>query len=154
MDLLSEFLELMIERNMVAGRLRALFHVVIGRTIHDSQGRLICAGTTWRTLADILKDLRYDVELVRELGLDPDTLSPRDRKRFWYSAIAGAKPDSAQARLEAAPYIFELQKLGFKIGAATTASPPTLSSPPAPVQNDEDDDKPKPNKRKFGGKQK
>ena len=153
MDLLSEFLELMIERKLVAGRLRALFHVVIGRTVHDSQGRLICGGTTWRTLANTLKDLRYDTELVRELGLDPETLSPRDRKRFWYSAIAGSKPDSAQARLEAVSYIFELQKLGFRIGAAPIASPPTLSSPPAVVPND-DEEKPKPGRRKFGGKQK
>lgn len=151
MDLLSEFLETMIERKLVAGRLRALFHVVIGRTIHDSQGRLVCAGTTWRILADTLKDLRYDPELVRELGLDPDTLSPRDRKRFWYSAISGSKPDSAQARQEAVSYIVELQKLGFKIGAATTASPPTLSSPPAPVQTE---DEPQTGKRRFGGKQK
>jgi len=149
MDLLSEFLELMIERKLVEGRLRALFHVAIGRTIHDAGGRVICGGTTWRILADTLKDLRYDPELVRELGLDPDTLSPRDRKRFWYSAIAGSKPDSAQARIEAESLIVELRKLGFKIGAATTGTPPTLSSPPAPATAE---DESKPTKRKFRGK--
>ena len=73
---------------------------------HRPQGRpggrsVLSAGVTWRELAAELKYLRFDPELVRELGTDPESLAARDRERFWYSAIALAKVDSREAVADA-----------------------------------------------------
>ena len=73
--------------HLVAGHFRGFLHVAIGRTVTAADGTVVSAGTTWRELANLLKLLKFDTELVRELGADPDTLSPRDRDRFWFAAI-------------------------------------------------------------------
>ena len=44
-----------------------------------------------------LKKVRWDKEAVRELGIEPAELPPRDRERYWYTAIARARVDSAEA---------------------------------------------------------
>jgi hypothetical protein len=59
--------------------------------------------------------MRWDRELVREFGLNPDDLPPRDRQRFWYSAIAGAKVDTQEARAEAEKLIPLMAPHGFTI---------------------------------------
>ena len=100
MEGILELLGAVRDRGWAVGRFRGLLHVAIGRRI-TKDGKPVSSGLTWRELAPILKDLRYDRELVREFGADPDTLAPRDRERFWYSAIAMARVDSPEATAEA-----------------------------------------------------
>src|SRR5688572_28988373 len=88
MDELRTFLEAVRQRGLVAGRLRGLFNITIGRKITKSDGTLVSAGVTWRELASLLKLVRYEKELVAEVGANPEELAPRDRQRFWYTAIA------------------------------------------------------------------
>ncbi len=73
---------------------------------------------TWRDLAALLKRLRWDREAVRELGIDPAELAPRDRERFWYTAIARAGIDSADAVAAAEQLVQPLAELGYLIGPA------------------------------------
>ena len=152
MEKLPEFLELLRRHNLVVGRLRGLFHLVIGRKITAKDGTLISAGVTWRELSNILKDLRFDRELVTEVGAIPEDLSPRDRQRFWYSAIALSRPDSIEARTDAEKLIAAITPLGYVVGPAPSPPPQkSLSSPmppPPSSQNDDDDASGKKKKKK------
>lgn len=116
MDRLQEFLDRVRDHQLAKGRLRGLLHIAIGRTIKAEDGTLISAGTTWRTLSLLLKSAKFDKELVRDLGADPDEISPRDRERFWYSAIALARPDTLEAIAEAEQLIPLLAQLGYTVG--------------------------------------
>jgi hypothetical protein len=139
MDGIREFLDAVRVGGHVPGRLRGLFHVAIGRKISKSDGSVVSAGVTWRELSVLLKDLRFDKELVKEIGADLDELAPRDRQRFWYSAIALAHVDSKEAFTEAEQLAVLVQPLGYVIGpppAGTVASsktptPPKPAAPPA-----------------------
>ena len=127
MDGLREFLEAVRHHGLVAGNLRGLFHVAIGRRVSRADGTVLSTGVTWRELANLLKGMRFDKELVAEVGADPEELSPRDRQRFWYSAITLARPDSPGARAEADRLAATVKPLGFVIGP-----PPTPGGKPAP----------------------
>jgi hypothetical protein len=81
----------------VEGNFLGLLHVLIGRRVTRADGTPVSPGLTWRALADLLKSLRWNKDAVRELGLDPADLPPRDRQRFWYTAIAQAHVDSPEA---------------------------------------------------------
>lgn len=116
MDGIREFLETVRQNNLVEGHLRGVFHAAIGRRISRANGNVVSAGCTWRQLAAILKAMRFDKEYVTEIGADPDKLSPRDRERFWYSAIALAKVDSPEARAQADKLAALVEPLGYKIG--------------------------------------
>lgn|GEM_PF-825859 len=118
MDGISEFLQLIQRHGLAAGRLRGVFHLAIGRRIETQDGRVIVNGVTWRDLAAALKHARFDKELVRELGLDPDTLAPRDRLRMWYLAIAHAQVDGPRARAEADSLAKDLERLNIRVGPA------------------------------------
>jgi hypothetical protein len=100
MDALTEFLEDLKQQGLAQGHFLGLLNLLVGRTITRADGTLISGGLTWRTLAAVLKKVRWSRESVRELGLDPDDLPPRDRQHFWYSAISRARIDSAKAREE------------------------------------------------------
>jgi hypothetical protein len=126
MEGIREVLEAARDRGLAVGRFRGLLHIAIGRRI-SKDGKPVSAGLTWRELAPILKDLRYDRELAREFGADPDTLAPRDRERFWYSAISMAHVDSPEATAEAESLIPELKKLGYVVGP----NPAAISNKPA-----------------------
>ena len=116
MDGISEFLRLIQSQGLAKGRLRGVFHLAIGRRITTRDGRLIVNGVTWRDLAAALKQVRFDKELVRELGVDPDTLAPRDRQRMWYLAISHAQVDGAEARAQAAKLQNDLERLNIIVG--------------------------------------
>lgn len=118
------------DNGLVAGHFRGLLHVVIGRTVAAADGTVISRGLTWREAAALLKELRYDRELVREYGADPDTLAPRDRERFWYSAIAQAKVDSAEASAAADRLAALLKPHGYVVAPSATA--PRAAKPAAP----------------------
>ena len=138
MDGLQAFLEAVRDAGVASGHLRGLFHVLIGRRISTTSGDVISTGVTWRELSNLLKNSRFDKELVRELGADPDTLSPRDRQRMWYSAIGLAKVDSPQALAQATKLAAMLKPLGYVVGPTP---PGVATAVPEPSAKPEDDAK-------------
>lgn len=136
MDQLQDVLEVIRLKGLAKGRLRGVFHIAIGRKLTRPDGVVISTGVTWRTLADILRDLRFDPEIVRELEVDPETLAPRDRFKFWYSAIGLAKVDSPAAFAEAEKLAAALKPLGVIVSPppsmASTATKPIVL--PTPVE--------------------
>jgi hypothetical protein len=144
MDKLGHFVQLLESRKLLPGKLRGVFHLLVGRKIQDASGAEVSGGATWREVAGLFKDLRIDPQLIVSLGLDPAVVSPRDRRRCWYSAIAAARPDSPQARAEAEHLIAALKPLGYTFNAPPALSKPSLSSPPpAPVDPADEAETPK-----------
>lgn len=97
MDGVLTFLDVLRQHGLAEGHFLGLLHTLIGRRVTLSDGTLVSPGLTWRALADLLKRVRWDKDAVREIGLDPAALPPRDRQRFWYTAIAQARVDSPAA---------------------------------------------------------
>lgn len=135
---MREFLDAVRGHGLVSGRLRGLFHTAIGRRVGLTNGTVLSTGITWRELAGLLKDLRFDKELVRELGANPEDLAPRDRQRFWYSAISLAQVNGRQAFAEAEQLAGLVKPLGYTIGPPPTGAgeappppPPKPAKPPA-----------------------
>jgi hypothetical protein len=118
MDRLRHFLRMIKERGVAQGHFLGLLHVLIGRRLTLADGTVVSEGLTWRALAAELKQVRWDREAVRELGLDPANLPPRDRQRYWYMAIGQAGVDSPRARADADALIEPLRNLGYEVGAA------------------------------------
>jgi hypothetical protein len=148
MDGLMPFLEVVRDRGLAENRLRGLFHVCIGRRISKADGTPVSAGVTWRELSVLLKDAKFDKALAAQVGADPDSLSPRDRQRFWYSVIAMARPDSAEARAEAEALAALLKPTGYVVSPAAA---PSGKATPRPEADDEAK-KPAPGKPKKKGK--
>ncbi len=113
-DGLRHFLDAVRLQNLATGHLRALLVIAVGGRI-ESEGQLLSKGSNWRELADLLKKLRWDKLQVAELGIDVKDLPPRDRSKYWYSALAKAGLDSAESARLAMRLIPELEKLGYKI---------------------------------------
>lgn len=134
MDGLREFLEAVQEHGLVAGNLRGLFHAAIGRRISRPDGTVLSTGVTWRELAGLLKAMRFDKDLVTEIGADPEELSPRDRQRFWYAAIALARPDSVESSAQADRLAASVQKLGYIISPHPSAPRKEPPAPPPPAK--------------------
>jgi hypothetical protein len=128
MDGIRDLLSAARDAGLAAGYFRGLLHIAIGRRVTRADGGTLSAGLTWRELAAELKHLRFDTELVRELGANPEALATRDRERFWYSAIALAKVDSREAVQEADRLIPRLAALGYTVGPAPGGAVP---APPA-----------------------
>ena len=140
MDGIREFLSAVRDAGLAAGNFRGLLHIAIGRRITRADGSSVSAGVTWRALAAELKHLRFDTDLVREFGTDPDTLAARDRERFWYSAIALARVDTADAVAEADRLAAKLKPLGFLVGpapAGAAPAPPRAKADPKPKEKEE-----------------
>jgi len=117
MDALSTLLDLLKNNGQTQGNFLGLLNVLIGRTItRASDGAVVCKGTSWRDLAAWLKKVRWDPEAVRELGLEPGDLPPRDRQRYWYAAIAAAKVDGAAAQKAGDRFATVLASLGYDVG--------------------------------------
>lgn len=120
MDRLREFLDAVLDQGQ-EGNFRGLLHVLIGRRIATADGTEVSRGLSWREVAALLKRVRWDREAVRQLGLDPENLSPRDRQRFWYQAISQAGVDSAEARAAADRLAEAIQPAGYVIGPAPSS---------------------------------
>src|SRR5436305_102884 len=60
MDGIRELLEAARANNLVTGRFRGLLHITIGRTITKPDGSKLSSGLTWRSLATLLKTIRFD----------------------------------------------------------------------------------------------
>jgi hypothetical protein len=117
MDALSAFLEGQKKNLKGRGHFLGLLNVVIGRAITAKDGTVIARGVTWRELAGLLKRLRWEPELVSELGIEASKLPPRDRQRYWYMAIARAHVDGPEAAKAGDRYAEMLRKHGFDVAA-------------------------------------
>ncbi|HVS38770.1 MAG TPA: hypothetical protein VMS17_24655 [Gemmataceae bacterium] len=118
MDPLREFLDAVRQHGAARGNLLGLLHILIGRRIARPDGSLVSGGMTWRELAALFKQLRWEREAVRELKLDPTALPPRDRERFWYMAVAHAGVASAAAKTAGDRLVGPLKALGYVVGPA------------------------------------
>jgi hypothetical protein len=118
MDGVQSFLDELRRNGLAEGNFLGLIHILIGRRITRADGSVVSVGLTWRQLADILKSLRWSKDAVREVGLDPVDLPPRDRQRFWYTAIAQAKVDSPEAVTAGDRLAEALKPLGYVVSAA------------------------------------
>jgi hypothetical protein len=153
---IRDLLEAVRDSEHAAAHFRGLLHIAIGRRVTAPDGAVVSAGVTWRELAVWLKQLRYDTDLVKQYGADPDALAPRDRNRFWYSAIAMARVDSAEAFADAEKLAEKLKGMGFLVGpppagAAPPPSKPKVAAPKdkdKPVAKDKSATSPKPKKKK------
>jgi hypothetical protein len=121
MDGVREFLDDIQKSHRARGNFLGLLHILIGRRIATADGTVISSGQTWRAVADLLKTMRWDPDAVRELGIDPATLPPRDRQRYWYTAIAQAQVGSDAAIKAGDKLATSLAKAGYVIGAAPGA---------------------------------
>jgi hypothetical protein len=122
MDPLRQLLDSLKEGGQAGGNLLGLLHILIGRTVTKADGTPVSGGITWRELAALLKKLRWDKEAVRELGLDPADLPPRDRERFWYTAIARARVDADAAAAAGDALAEVLRDAGYEVGPAPRKS--------------------------------
>lgn len=116
-----EFLEDLQKRRLAQGHFLGLLHILIGRRISRADGTVISTGQTWRSTANLLRTVRWDPEAVRELGLSPGDLPPRDRQRYWYAAIAQSQVGSDKAARDADVLAGKLSELGYVIGPAPGA---------------------------------
>ena len=119
MDALSTLLDALKKSGQTEGHFRGFLHVFIGRKITRTADKtLVSSGVTWRDLAGWLKKLRWEPDAVKEIGLNPDDLPPRDRQRFWYTAIGHAKVDSAEAIAAGEKFAKVLRGMGYDVSAA------------------------------------
>jgi hypothetical protein len=118
MDALQAFLEDIKRLKALEGHFLGLLHILIGRKIARAEGTPLSGGMTWRELAALLKKVRWRRDVVEELGLNPEELAPRDREKFWYTAIARAHVDSAEARKAGDDLAKLLKKHGYIVGPA------------------------------------
>jgi hypothetical protein len=118
MDGLRELLMELRHRGHAHGIFRGLLNLFIGRRIETQSGQVLSNGLTWRELAELLKRVRWEKSAANELGLDPSTLPPRDRERYWYLAIARGDIDSEEATRQGNQLAETLRSMGYKIGPA------------------------------------
>ena len=115
MDALRVFLQELKRHGLEHGHTLGLFHLLIGRRIQRADGTVVARGLTWRELAALLKKVRWPKNAVRELGLTPEELPPRDRYQYWYVAIGRARVDSAEARQAGDALAALLVPLGYRV---------------------------------------
>lgn len=115
MDALRAFLDDVKKHKLAEGRFLGLLHILIGRRVVKGE-EVVSTGMTWRQLAALLKKVRWPKEAVRDLGLDPADLAPRDREKYWYMAIVRAGVDSPEAEKQANELASILKVHGYEVG--------------------------------------
>jgi hypothetical protein len=125
MDQLRDFLEAVKDSGMAGGHFRGLLFVLIGQTIRAEDGTVISAGMSWRAAAALLKLVRWDRLAVQDLGLDPATLAPRDREKYWYTAISRANLGSAEAKASGEALARAVAALGYTVGTPPAGEGPS-----------------------------
>jgi glycerol kinase len=117
MDALSALFDELKKNGQTVGNFQGFLHVLIGRKItRISDATVVSKGMGWRDMAAHLKKIRWDPEAVRELGINPDDLPPRDRQRYWYSAIMQAKVDATVGVAAGNRFAAILASLGYDVG--------------------------------------
>jgi hypothetical protein len=115
MDALRDFLDELKRQGLDRGHTLGLLHLLIGRQLQKADGTAVCRGLTWREAAALLKKVRWPKEAVRDLGLDPRQLPPRDRLQYWYAAISQANIDSPPARAAGAKLSELVASKGYRV---------------------------------------
>lgn len=115
MDSLPKLFDLIKKKALATGNFLGFIYVFVGRRVKLGDGTLVSKGMTWRELSTWLKKLRWDPEAVRELNLDPDSLPPRDRERFWYTAISRADIGSTRASEAGDKFAAVLRQHGYEV---------------------------------------
>ncbi|HYV35392.1 MAG TPA: hypothetical protein VE988_06795 [Gemmataceae bacterium] len=115
MDALRGLLEDMKRSELDHGHLLGLFHLLIGRRLATAEGAQVSSGLTWREMAKLLQKARWPKDAVRELGLEPVALPPRDRQQYWYLAITLAGVDGDEAKLAGDRLAALLEPLGYRV---------------------------------------
>jgi hypothetical protein len=110
-----EMMEEIRDGGLAVGRFRGLLYLLVGRRIAKGD-EAVSGGMMWRDLAALLKKVRWDREAVRELGLDPAELPPRDREKYWYMAIGRAGLSSAEAKAQGEELAAALRERGYAVG--------------------------------------
>jgi hypothetical protein len=118
MDRVRQLLNDVKQRGLARGKLLGLLNVLIGRRVALADGTPISHGLTYRELAGHLKRVRWEPDAVAELGIDPKSLPPRDRERYWYQAIVQARVDSPQASTAGDALAADLRAAGYDVGPA------------------------------------
>ncbi|MBI3411658.1 MAG: hypothetical protein HY040_25290 [Planctomycetes bacterium] len=117
MDELADFLDQLKTKKLAEGNFLGFLNVLIGRRISLGES-IISNGLGWRDLAGWLKKVRWDPEMVRELGIDPLELIPRDRQRYWFAAISRAGVDSLKGAEAGTRFAAALTSAGYQVGPA------------------------------------
>jgi hypothetical protein len=117
MDRLRELLNVMRQHNLAQGHFLGLLNVLIGRRVSRADGTEVSTGQTWRETAALLKRAHWDREAVREIGLDPADLPPRDRVKYWYTAITRAGVNTEAATAAGDRLATALQGHGYVVGS-------------------------------------
>jgi hypothetical protein len=112
---MREFLDALKKHGYARGNFLGLLHVLIGHRIEKADGTVLSVGLTWRDAAAWLKKVRWEKDAVREVGLEPGNLPPRDRQRYWYTAISHAKVGSPEAIAAGDRLAAALAKTGYII---------------------------------------
>jgi hypothetical protein len=118
MDALTALLTELKQGAQTQGHFLGMLNVLIGRRVTRKDDTLVSAGVSWRELANLLKKLRWDPDAAAELNLKADELPPRDRERYWYSAIVRARVDTPEAQAAGDRFAAMLKKKGYKVGPA------------------------------------
>jgi hypothetical protein len=114
MTSLIDLLERLRAAQLATGRFRGLLYVLVGgRIVHGDT--VISTGLTWREAAALLKKVRWEREAVRELGLEPAELPPRDREKYWYEAIRRAGLGEAEARVQGEELMALVADAGYRL---------------------------------------
>jgi len=122
MDALAELLQELKQSDLARGHFLGFLQVIIGRRILKKDGAVVASGVTWRELAVQLKKLRWNTDAVKEIGLNPDDLPPRDRERYWYTAIMRAHVDTPDAEKAGDKFAALLKKKGYEVGHSPGAA--------------------------------
>ncbi len=116
MDPMIELLDTIRSKQLARGHFQGFLHVLIGRRILGPGGEVISGGMTFRDVATLLKKIRWEPDDVKELGVDPASLPPRDRQRYWFMAICQAHVDGATAQAAGERFRPVLEAEGYKVG--------------------------------------
>ncbi|MBX9680280.1 MAG: hypothetical protein K2X38_16085 [Gemmataceae bacterium] len=123
MDALASLLLDLKRRGIGSDNMLGLLHIAIGRTVRRTKDNVVLSrGMAWRELSTLLKKIRWDPNSVASLGIDPESLPPRDRQKFWYAAISRTPIDSQLARESAEKLTVALRELGYEVGPAPGSS--------------------------------
>ena len=123
MDQLRDFLDAVKESGVATGHFRGLLFILVGQHIRRADGTTLATGMSWRAAAAALKLCRWDRLAVQELGIEPTDLAPRDREKYWYTAISRANLGAAEARASAEMLARAVGPLGYTISSSAAETP-------------------------------